>query len=81
VDWGGLSEARKKDYQRWKNMLYRCEKPAHPKYRYWGERGITVCERWHDFRLFLEDIDALLGPCPPGCTLGRIRPDDNYGQL
>jgi hypothetical protein len=59
-------------------MMARCYNPDYPKYQYWGGRGVRVCARWHDFRAFLEDIDQLLGPCPPGYTLDRIHPDNDY---
>jgi hypothetical protein len=74
----GLTAERKSDYQRWSNMMARCHNPDHPKYQYWGGRGIKVCDRWHDFQLFLEDIDRMLGPCPQRYTLDRIHPDDDY---
>lgn len=67
----GLTAERHRDYQRWVNMMARCYNPDYPKYARWGGRGIKVCERWHDFSLFLEDIDRLLGPCPEGLTLDR----------
>jgi hypothetical protein len=74
----GLTAARPADYQRWANMMARCYNPNYPKYQYWGGRGIKVCERWHNFSVFLEDIDRLLGPCPEGYTLDRIEPDFDY---
>jgi AP2 domain len=74
----GLTAERKSDYQRWSNMMARCYNPEYPRYPDWGGRGIRVCERWHDFRLFLEDIDQLLGPCPDGYTLDRIDNDGSY---
>jgi hypothetical protein len=60
-------------------MMARCYSPEVPGYLHYGARGVRVCGRWHDFRLFLEDIDRLIGSCPPGMTLDRIHPDDNYG--
>lgn len=59
-------------------MMARCYNPDYPKYRYWGGRGVQVCARWHDLRLFLEDMDRLLGPCPVRFTLDRVDPDGNY---
>lgn len=33
-------------------MRGRCERPAHHRYRFYGGRGITVCEEWGDFTSF-----------------------------
>jgi hypothetical protein len=65
-------------YDRWKAMLQRCENPDWPQFKDWGGRGITVCERWHDVALFVEDIERDIGPCPAGMTLDRIGNDGNY---
>ena len=54
-------------------MMQRCYNPQSPRFADWGGRGISVCPRWHDWRNFCEDIDAILGPCPPGRSLDRIR--------
>ena len=74
----GLTQTRTADYKRWQNMMARCYNPDNPRYLDWGGRGIQVCERWHDFRLFIEDLDWLLGPCPEGWTLDRSDNDGNY---
>jgi hypothetical protein len=55
-------------------MLRRCEKPDHPRYADWGGRGITVCERWHVFTAFLDDM----GEKPDGLTLDRKDNDGGY---
>jgi hypothetical protein len=62
----------------WRNMIERCESQSSGAYKHYGARGIAVCERWHDVRLFIEDIERLLGPRPVGCTLDRINNDGNY---
>jgi hypothetical protein len=42
-------------------MLQRCCDPKHNSFRYYGARGIQVCERWRSsFKNFLAD----LGPRP-----------------
>lgn len=39
-------------YNVWKNMIHRCEDETSDRYYTYGERGISVCEEWHDFRTF-----------------------------
>ena len=41
-----------------------------------GGAGITICERWNDFKLFLEDM----GPCPEGAYLCRIDKTKGYSK-
>lgn len=60
-------------------MIRRCDNPAAAGYKRYGGRGITVCDRWHDVRLFIADVEAEIGPRPPGLTLERIDNDDGYG--
>jgi hypothetical protein len=61
-------------YSRWVSMLQRCFNPNHKDYRYYGGRGITVCERWLDFVNFLADM----GEPPPGLSLDRINVNGDY---
>jgi DNA-binding CsgD family transcriptional regulator len=62
-------------YVRWLNMHNRCYDPAHNRYYRYGGRGIFVCERWHDFNLYLEDV---LPTYREGLTLDRIDNDGSY---
>lgn len=41
-------------------MMYRCYKKYHSHYNYYGGRGVTVNERWHDFWNFVYDIDNVI---------------------
>ena len=54
-------------------MRNRCNNPNSSQYSDYGGRGITICERWDDFNLFVEDM----GERPDGYTLDRI---DNNGD-
>ncbi len=64
-----------KEYRAWSAMWTRCTNPKGDFYARYGGRGIVVCERWNDFRLFLEDV----GPAPsPAHSIDRINVDGNY---
>lgn len=63
-----------KTYEVWKNMIARCEYPNHISYKYYGAKGITVCERWHDFQNFLNDMGEALNDH----VLDRINPFGDY---
>jgi len=56
-------------------MIQRCHDKKHPSYEGYGGVGIIVVPRWRRFENFLEDM----GSRPPGKTLGRLTPFNNYG--
>lgn len=55
-------------------MRQRCRDPNHYGYRYYGGRGIEICERWESFAAFYADM----GDKPPGMTIDRIDNDGHY---
>lgn len=57
-------------------MNRRCHTPTSQAYRYYGARGVVVCEQWrHDFAAFI----AYIGPKPsPAHSIDRIDPAGNY---
>jgi hypothetical protein len=61
-------------YNSWQAMKKRCFDPKTNGYRYWGGRGITICERWMQFENFLADM----GERPEGTTLDRVDVNGNY---
>jgi hypothetical protein len=64
----------RKFYAAWGGMKARCSNPKHKDYRYYGERGISVCDRWAEF----ENFKADMWPRPDRKTLDRIDPDLGY---
>lgn len=44
-------------YNTWSGMIIRCYRKSHQAYRFYGARGITVCERWKkSFKSFVSDM-------------------------
>jgi hypothetical protein len=57
VGWKTNGASKHPLYQTWSNMKQRCYNPKIPRYKNYGARGITVCDRWRDsFKNFLEDM-------------------------
>lgn len=48
-------------YYTWRGMIRRCYDPTYSKYKWYGEKGVTVCNRWHRLDYFIEDIVNLPG--------------------
>lgn len=63
------------EYLVWINMHNRCYKEKDCSYKYYGAKGVIVCDRWKEFTNFLEDM----GNKPDSnYTLDRINPYGNY---
>lgn len=65
----------------WRNIINRCELPTMDKYKWYGGRGIKVCDEWHTFSNFYEwaiengyDEEAPRGEY----TIDRIDVDGDY---
>ena len=64
-----------KFYFTWYNMIRRCYDKKASNYENYGERGITVCNEWHDIKNFIDWAEeTYIG----GMTLDRIDNDGNY---
>lgn len=69
---------KSREYKIWASMLTRCHNPNSISFKYYGARGVTVCDQWRNsFESFyaevgpspgkefsLDRIDTLLGYCP-----------------
>jgi len=60
----------------WRNMINRCYRSEDKYFANYGGRGITVCDRWHSFPCFYEDM----GDIPDGKTLERIDNSKGYSK-
>lgn len=61
-------------YKTWIEMICRCDAEWKHNYKYYGAKGIKVCDRWYDFENFIADM----GEKPNGFTLDRINNTGNY---
>jgi hypothetical protein len=50
----GKASPKYRLYRIWCGMLSRCYKSYSTGFQKYGGRGITVCEEWHDFKVFEE---------------------------
>lgn len=57
-------------------MTSRCENENDNSYRYYGAKGISVCEEWHDYLEF--ERWSISHGYEEGLTIDRIDPTDNY---
>lgn len=62
-------------HKSWTGMIQRCCNPNYTDYKRYGERGISVCERWRYFENFLQDM----GERPSrDFSIDRIDVNGNY---
>ncbi len=63
------------EYRCWQGLFCRCNNPNDPGFKYYGGRGINVCERWSKFENFFVDMGTR-----PSAThsIDRINNDGNY---
>lgn len=78
-------QKRTPTYIVWCGLRGRCLNPANTSYGRYGGRGITVCDRWTDFKNFLADMGERPSDPPDWSgrvaywSLDRIDNDKGYG--
>jgi len=69
-------DVKSQEYSIWIFMKSRCFNTKNKSYKYYGGRGITVCDRWvNNYVAFLEDVGVRPGP---QYSIDRINNDGNY---
>ena len=63
-------------YYVWWSMLKRCEDSKTKAFKYYGEKGISVCSEWHDYRTFRDW--ALANGYKKGREIHRINNNESY---
>jgi len=63
-------------YHTWDAMKQRCANNRNCRYRYYGGRGIAVCDEWLEFESFRNW--AMANGYQDGLTIERINNDGNY---
>jgi len=61
-------------YYSWQSMKDRCLNKNSTNLRWYGEKGVKICDKWLSYEGFLEDM----GERPEGTTLDRINPFGDY---
>lgn len=70
-------------YHIWQSMIARCTNLKHPHYRYYGGKGIKICQQWQKFIPFHDDMyESYLEHTKrygeKQTTLDRINSDKGY---
>jgi hypothetical protein len=66
----------KRLYRIWKGMRTRCNNPNFPAYKYYGGKGVQVCDEWNSFESFQDW--ALENNYDDSLTIDRINGDGDY---
>lgn len=75
-----MKDASKKSiwYRKYYDMIRRCYSPKCPNYKYYGGRGITVCDRWRNsYTAFIKDMGV---PNDKTLTIDRIDNSKGYSK-
>lgn len=71
-------ETGTKIYWIWKQMIGRCHNLTNEGYFRYGAKGITVCEEWHDLKVFI--AWALANGYRDGLSLHRVKKHLSYSS-
>ena len=63
-------------YRMWKGMIYRCHNEKNQAYKFYGARGISVCDSWHDYETFKKWVEETKPD--DDYTIERLDVNDNY---
>jgi len=70
-----IHRAKNPHHRTWVNMKTRCYDKRDEGYKYYGARGIKICDRWlNSLEAFIEDM----GPRPKNHSIDRIDNDGDY---
>jgi hypothetical protein len=80
------SRAKHRLYSKWSGLVDRCYNSASPAYKYYGAKGVKVCDAWLGLRPNgerrtadgFENFAADMGLPPPGASIDRIDPTGDY---
>jgi hypothetical protein len=69
-------QSKRSEYAAWCNAKKRCHDLTHPYYRWYGARGITMCDAWRNsFEAFFAELGFKEAP---GLSLDRIDNSKGY---
>lgn len=57
----GNASSYHKAYNMWLSIIHRCYDKSYASYDRYGGRGVRVCDRWHCFEYFVEDLPYIDG--------------------
>lgn len=63
-------------YRIWKGVLSRCRNESSTDYKWYGAKGVTVCEEWNEYVNFRDW--AISNGYKDDLTIDRIDPFGNY---
>ena len=69
-NYGTRNYKKRKLYGIWKGMRSRCRDKGNTSYKYYGGKGIKVCEEWNDYKVFRSW--ALLNGYKNGMSIDRL---------